>query len=155
MAKKSKGMSVGEEVAIGAGVLAAAAAAGAGYYFYGSAGAKKHRAAAAKWTKNLKTDVVKRAKKLEKIDAKIMAAVVDEAAKAYRTVRGVKPEDLVAATKELKKNWDRVAAEFSKSPAVKKAVKKGEVMVKKAGAAVKKAVKKAVKSAKPAKKARR
>ena len=137
MAKKSKGMGLGEELAIGAGVLAAAGA--AGYYFYGSDGAKKHRAAAAKWTKNLKNDVVKRAKKLPKIDAKTLAVIVDEAASAYQNARGVSREDLAGAAKELKKHWNRVAAELQKPRSAAKAVKKGRAAVGKAVKAVKKA----------------
>ncbi len=126
---------------IGAGVLAAAAA-GAGYYFYGAKGAKKHRAAAAKWTKDLKNTVVKEAKKIDKFDKKAVAMIVDRAAKTYETARNVRKEDLLEAAKELKANWQELQAE------VQKTAKKSE---KSAAMPVKKAAKTAAKKA-PAKK---
>src|ERR1700754_10481 len=96
---------------VGAGLLAAAAVASAGYYFYGSDGAKKHRAAASKWAKGMKNDVVKEAKKLKKIDQKEVAKIVDKAAAAYASVRSVNQAELKAAATELKKNWKRVSEE--------------------------------------------
>lgn len=132
-----------EAVEIGAGVLAAVAAAGAaGYYFYGSKDAKKHRSATAKWATGLKKDVIREAKKLKKLDEAAMAAIVDNAAKAYKGMQNVTPTDLRAAVSELKGNWAEVRKELSRTGVAKKAV------VKKA---VKKAVKKVAKKA-PAKK---
>ncbi len=132
-----------EAVEIGAGVLAAVAAAGAaGYYFYGSKDAKKHRSATAKWATGLKKDVIREAKKLKKLDEAAMAAIVDNAAKAYKGMQNVTPADLRAAVSELKGNWAEVRKELSRTGVAKKAV------VKKA---VKKAVKKVAKKA-PAKK---
>ncbi len=129
---------------IGAGVLAAAAVAGAaGYYFYGTKNAKKHQHAASSWAKGLKRDVLKQAKALKHIDAKTVAKVVDQAAAAYKTAKGVNAKDLAHATSELKSNWNSVKRELAPSAAVKKAVKK----VTKAVAPAKKAVKKAVKKA--------
>lgn len=119
-----------EAVEIGAGVLAAVAAAGAaGYYFYGSKDAKKHRSATAKWATGLKKDVIREAKKLKKLDEAAMAAIVDNAAKAYKGMQNVTPADLKAAVSELKGNWVEVRKELSrtgvaKKPAAKKAVKK-------------------------------
>lgn len=119
-----------EAVEIGAGVLAAVAAAGAaGYYFYGSKDAKKHRSATAKWATGLKKDVIREAKKLKKLDEAAMAAIVDNAAKAYKGMQNVTPADLKAAVSELKGNWAEVRKELSrtgvaKKPAAKKAVKK-------------------------------
>ncbi len=125
------------------GMLAAGAAAAAGYYFYGTAKAKKHRHAASVWAKGLKKDVVKGMKNLKKVDAKTVAALVEDAAATYRGMRGVADTDVHAAAMELKKNWNKLQAELKPSPAVKKAVKAAT----KKGA-VKKAVKKAVKTAK-------
>lgn len=119
-----------EAVEIGAGVLAAVAAAGAaGYYFYGSKDAKKHRSATARWATGLKKDVIREAKKLKKLDEAAMAAIVDNAAKAYKGMQNVTPADLKAAVSELKGNWAEVRKELSrtgvaKKPAAKKAVKK-------------------------------
>lgn len=134
---------------VGAGVLAAAAAAGAGYYFYGDKDAKKHRAAATKWAKGMKADVVKEAKKLKNIDQKTVASIVDKAAAAYATARAVDAKDLKAAAQELKKNWKMLQAEVGGT--AKKAVSK----VKKAVAPKKAAPKKAVKKAAPKKAAKR
>lgn len=111
-------------VEIGAGVAAAVAVAGAaGYYFYGAKGAKKHRAAASKWAVGLKKSVAREAKKLGKIDAKSVSALVDNAAEAYEAVKTVKKEDLTAAVKELKSNWHMLSAGTVKK-AAKKVVKK-------------------------------
>jgi hypothetical protein len=137
---KKKGMSDLQKVELGAGVLAAVAAAGAaGYYFYGAKGAKKHRAAAAKWAKGLKADVVREAKKLKDLDEKAMAAIVDQAAKAYKGLDDVTPGDLRAAVAELKGNWEKMKKEVrgKKKAATKKAPTKK--------AAPKKAAKKAAK----------
>jgi len=156
MASAKKGQSTTTTaLEVGAGVLAAAAAAGAGYYFYGDKHAKKHRAAASKWAKGMKADVVKEAKKLKKIDQKTMASVVDKAAAAYASARSVDKKDLAAAARELKKHWRSVQAEISnvksKAGATKKAAKKTGTATKKAATKSAKTVKKTAK--KEAKKA--
>lgn len=114
MASAKKGISKDTKVAleVGAGVLAAAAAAGASYYFYGDKAAKKHRAAATKWAKGMKADVIKEAKKLQKLDQKAVGALVDKAAAAYSTARSVDKTDLAAASRELKKHWRKVEEEI-------------------------------------------
>lgn len=125
--KKMTGM---EKAEIGAGVLAAVAAAGAaGYYFYGSKDAKKHRTATSKWATGLKKDVIREAKKLKKLDEAAMAAIVDEAAKAYKGIQEVTPADLKAAVAELKGNWENVRKELRRTgtkatSSAKKTVKK-------------------------------
>lgn len=122
---KKKGMSTLQKAEIGAGVIAAvAAASAAGYYFYGSKDAKKHRNATAKWAKGLKNDVVKEAKKLKSLDEKAMAAIVDQAAKAYKGLDDVTPGDLRAAVAELKGNWQSVQKELRRATAKKAAPKK-------------------------------
>jgi hypothetical protein len=148
---KKKGQSAATTaMEVGAGLAVAAAAAGAGYYFYGDKSAKKHRAAATKWAKGMKADVVKQAKKVQKLDQKAVASIVDKASAAYATVRSVDQKDLKAAASELKKNWKHVQAEINnlgkKVASVKKSAKKA---VKKSAKAVKKAApKKAAKGAK-------
>ena len=139
---KKKGMSTLEKVEVGAGVLAAVAAAGAAsYYFYGAKDAKKHRNATQKWAKGLKNDVVREAKKLKKLDEAAMAAIVDQAARAYKGLDDVTPGDLRAAVGELKSNWDKIRKELRST--AKKATTSVKKTVKKA--APKKAVKKAAK----------
>ncbi|MDB5245190.1 MAG: hypothetical protein JWN90_295 [Parcubacteria group bacterium] len=156
-AKGKKGQSTATTVMeVGAGVLAAAAAAGAGYYFYGDKNAKKHRAAASKWTKDMKNDVLKEAKKLKKLDQKAIATIVDRASAAYSTVRSIDKNDLKSAATELKRNWKEVQREItsagkSASKSVKKtassATKSVKKAVKKATSPAKKSVKKTVKKA--------
>lgn len=142
-AASKKGMSALEAAEIGAGVLATIAAAGAaGYYFYGTKNASKHRHAASVWAKGLKRDAMKQMKKLEKVDAKTVAAAVEQAAAAYRGMKGVADSDVDSAVRELKKNWSMLQKEMEPSAAVKKAVKTATHP-----AAAKKAVKKAVKAA--------
>lgn len=150
-----KGMSAMDAVEIGAGVLAAVAAAGAaGYYFYGTKNAAAHRESASKWAKGLKRDTLKQVKKLQKLDAKSVAAAVEKASAAYRQMEGVSKKDVDAAVEELKKNWTKMKKELEPSVEVKKAVKTAS-NPKAATKAVTKAVKKAVKTAKKAvKKAR-
>jgi hypothetical protein len=141
--KQNKGGVLAAE--IGAGVLAAAAA-GAGYYFYGAKGAKKHRQAASSWAKGMKTRVVKDAKAVAKLDKKVMGAIVDRAATAYVTARNVKREDVMAAAKELKANWQEIQKELGT------AAKKGARSVSKP---VKKAAKKVTKKSAPKKAAKK
>jgi hypothetical protein len=144
--KKEQGKAA-KAAEIGAGVLAAAAAAGAGYYFYGDKNAKKHRAAASKWAKGMKADVLKEAKKLKKIDQKTVATVVDKAAAAYASARSVDKKDVAAAARELKKQWKKVEAEISKAKTSVRAAKKS---VKKTVSNAKKTAKKSAKKS-PAK----
>lgn len=126
-------------LAVGAGVAAAVAAAGAaGYYFYGAKNAQKHRSAAKKWAKDLKKDVIREAKKMKDLDEKALALIVDQAAKAYKGLGEVTPEDLRTAVSELKGSWAQVRKE-----------------VRGTGRAAKKTVQKAVKKAAPKKTAKK
>jgi glutamate synthase domain-containing protein 3 len=145
MAKVNK-----QKVGLGVGLgLAAAAAAGAGYFFYGSPSATKNRKKVAKWASDIKTDVVKKAKKLEKFDEAAYHKIVDESVKAYKALKKVDPEDVAMLAKELKENWDNVSSEFARVAKKKTSVAKKAVAT--AKKAVKAAPKKAVKA--PAKKA--
>ena len=100
---------------IGAGLLAAGAAATAGYYFYGSKNAKAHRKVAAKWATDMKKEVIKETKKLEKASPKAFAAIVDRVAKTYQDVRSVDVADVKRAANELKANWDMVQRETKRT----------------------------------------
>jgi hypothetical protein len=128
------------KVALGVGLGIAAAAAGAGYYFYGSPQGSTHRKKAAKWAGDFKTDVIKKAKKLQKLDERAFRVIVDESAKAYERLKSVDESDVRAAALELKANWKNVENELSR-------------VAKKSGGVAKKAVKVAKKSVKAAKKA--
>ena len=119
---------------VGAGLVAAGAAAAAGYYFYGSKSAKKHRKVAAKWAMDMKEEVVKEVKHLEKANPKAFVAIVDRVAKTYAGARSINGEEVKRAAKELKANWDLVQKE------TKRAVRNGVSHAKKVA---KKAVKKA------------
>lgn len=99
------------------GVLAAAALAAAGYYFYASKNAKKNRQVAAKWAIDMKRDVVKRAKALKNVDRAAVAAIVEQSARAYKGIRGLDRGEVERAAKELKKNWQKIAAELKKGSA--------------------------------------
>lgn len=104
------------KVAVGVGLgLAAAAAAGAGYYFYGSKSAGANRKKAAKWATDLEAKVKQNAKKLQKLDKKAYAAIVDEATKAYLSVKSIDQNDLKSAALELKQNWNNVEAELTRT----------------------------------------
>lgn len=141
MAKKtSKGIVAAE---IGAGLAAAGAAAAASYYFYASKNAKQHRKVAAKWADNMKKEVIKEAKHLEKISEKDFAKVVDMVAATYSDVRSIKAADLKRAASELKSNWDMIQRELERTG--RKDVSRAKVVGKKALSGAKKAVKKMVK----------
>lgn len=141
MAKKNTNAKKAAEV--GAGVLAAGAAmAAAGYYFYGSKNAAKNRKIAAKWAGNLKNDVVKQAKKVQHIDKKQLAVIVDQAAAAYETVRSVDKKDLQKAARELKNNWQALAGELAGG------MKKVQKSAKKAASGAKKSAGKSISKAK-------
>ena len=131
----TKKMSTTAKVGIVAAAATAAAAGAAGYYFYASKDAKDHRKKASKWAGKLKTDVIKQAKKIEKLDRKSIGAIVDQAGQAYHKLRSVDAGDVEAATRELKKHWEKIVAEVSSEKGATKRV-------------VKKAVKKAVTKAK-------
>lgn len=109
-------MATSTEKKAAAGIAAAAAAAGAaaaGYYFYASRDAKKHRRLAANWAQDLKREVVKQGKKVQKMDRSQFLRIVDNAAATYETVRAINKKDLQKAAQELKNNWQLVAQEAS------------------------------------------
>ena len=106
------------------GVLAAAALAAAGYYFYASKNAKKNRLVAAKWAVDMKRDVVKRARALKNVDRAAVAAIVEQSARAYKGIRGLDRGEVERAAKELKKNWQKIAAELKKGGAKVKSTAK-------------------------------
>lgn len=123
MATKKTGVTK-SKVALGA--LATAAAAGAavaGYYFYASKDAKQNRQKAAKWARDMQKDVMTRAKKLKDVDRAQLAKIVDEAASAYRSMKNVDPSELKRAAKELKDNWQLIAADLAGTTVAKKAAK--------------------------------
>ena len=98
-------------VGAAAGILASAGAA-AGYYFYASKGAQKNRRVALKWTKDLKDDVLRQAKKVQDIDRSDILNIIDGATKMYESVRGLDRNDLARAADELKNNWERLQEEL-------------------------------------------
>lgn len=157
MASKKKGMDSDTKVAleVGAGVLAAAAAAGATYWFYGAENAKKHRKAATKWAKDMKAEVIKEAKKVQKLDQKAMTAIVNKTSAAYAGIRSVDASDLKEAAAELKKNWREIQKEISGvAKSAKKTATKAVKKVAGKKAAPKKSAKKAPAKAKKATKKR-
>jgi len=113
-----------QPTAIAAGVLAAGAAAAAGYYFYGSKKAAAHRKDAAKWADDMKTEIVREAKRIQKLDQTVIHNIVDRIAGAYGDGK-IDPAALTAAASELKENWKRVRGEVTgKKRVVKKMAKK-------------------------------
>lgn len=174
MAKKSK---VGMVAGIAAAVAGVAAAGAASYYFLGEKDAEKNRKKVAKWAKDMQKDVLKKAKKIKKLDEKAVHAIIDESMSAYKTLKDVKVEDLQRAAAELKTGWEHVAKEVKRTlrkekllaaekmnaaalvvkksvkklaPIVKSAVKKNIAVVKKVAAPAKKAPAKKVVVAKKA-----
>jgi hypothetical protein len=140
--KKINKTKVALEIGVGLGL--AAAAAGAGYYFYGAPKSSAHRKKAAKWADDLKKDVLKKAKKLQKFDEHAFRVLVDESSKAYERLKSVDESDVRAAAAELKANWKTVEKELSR------VAKKGERTAKKAAKVVKKSAKRSVKAVKKA-----
>ena len=117
------------------GVLAAAALAAAGYYFYASKHATKNRQIAARWAVEFKKDVVRRAKALKNADRAAVAAIVEQSARAYKGIRGLDRDEVERAARELKKNWQKIAAELKKGGAsvrgaAKRAGKLGKAVLK-------------------------
>ncbi len=95
------------KIEIGAGLLAGAAtAAAAGYYYFASDGATKHRSVAARWARELKSDVVRQARKIQDIEQADYLAIVDGATQMYARIRGLDKNDLSRAAGELKDNWE-------------------------------------------------
>ncbi len=130
MAAKKKTDHTKRNSALGAGALAAGAALAAGYYFYGSKDAKKHRKAAEKWANDLKKDVAREIKDLEKVSKKDVTRIVNQAAKSYAALSELDTSDVMAAAKELKDNWETLTDEVTKK--TKKTTKKARSTAKKA-----------------------
>lgn len=98
---------------VGTGIALAGLAAAAGYYFYASKDAKKNRRIASKWANDMKSEVMAKAQKIQKMDKTNIAAAVDNVAKAYRSAKNVDSKELARATSELKKNWREIVRELS------------------------------------------
>lgn len=144
---------IGTKVALGVGLGLAAAAASAGaYYFYGAKGAAGNRKKAAKWADDMRADVLKKAKKLQKLDEKAYRAIVTESSKAYSTLKSVDPREVAKAAAELKASFLNVKRELSRveskgASVVRKEVRKVAKTTAKRVEAVAKKVKSAAKSA--------
>lgn len=123
---------------VGFGLAAAAAAAGAGYYFYGSKNAAANRKKAAKWANGLKADVLRRAKKLKKLDERAIKTIVAESAKAYEKLQSIDRADLEAAAEELRHNWKNIEREVRRVSAEDR--KLAKKIVSRAGKTVRAAV---------------
>lgn len=135
MAQKKKKMGM-----VGAGIVAATAAGvAAGYYFYASKNAQKNRRIAAKWAKDLKDDVMKKAKQAGgKVDRKKLLSIVDTAVRTYENVRDIDKKDVQRAARELKDNWRTIAEEVVATVGAKKVARKSAPAKKKVSARSKK-----------------
>lgn len=99
-------------IKVGTGLATAVAIAAAGYYFYGSKNAKSHRKIVSKWAIDMKKEVIREAKYLEKISPKAFSAIVDRVAKTYKDARSIDPADIKRAANELKTNWETIKREI-------------------------------------------
>lgn len=117
MAKSSIAVKVAE------GIGATLAVAAAGYYFYGSKKAKQHRKIATTWAMQMKREVIKQSKQVQKLGPKTVATIVDGVAKTYRDVKNIDASELKQATRELKAHWEQVKQEAGKTMSVKKVKK--------------------------------
>ena len=138
MAKKIAGSPRGG-TGLGLAALAAAgAAAAAGYYFYASEHAPKNRKIVATWAGDLKPEVVREARKLQRIDKASVMRIVDKASKAYAAnAPKLDKASLLQAARELKAHWDEIRDEAtdtasSAKKSVSRAVKSAKKSVKKA-----------------------
>lgn len=162
----AKEMKMSTEQAAGLGALAAtvatAGAAAVGYYFYASKDAVHNRKIAKKWARDFKVDVVNKARKMKAMDQKMLGMAIAEASKKYEMMQSVDKKEVAKAVKELKANWQNLAAEMQKSAkktvkTVKKVTAKASKQAKKpakpvrpsGGKVAKKAVKKVAKPARP------
>ncbi len=142
-----KAKKAGLVAGIAAAALGVAAAGAASYYFLGAKNADKNRKKAARWAKDLQKDVIKKAKKLKKIDEQAMRAIVDESVHAYTTLKDVSAEDVQRAAAELKSGWEHVAKEVRRLVRTDK--EKAAAKLSKDVKVVKKAVKTAAKKVVP------
>lgn len=116
---------------VGTGIALGALAAAAGYYFYASKDAPKNRRIAARWANEMKSEVMKKAQNVRKMDKKNVIAAVDNVTKAYRSAKNVDSKELARAASELKKNWREIMNELS-GPAKKVVAKRKKATRKRA-----------------------
>lgn len=143
-----KAKKAGLVAGIAAAAIGVAAAGAASYYFLGAKNADKNRKKAARWAKDLQKDVIKKAKKLKKIDEQAMRTIIDESVNAYTTLKDVSADDLQRAATELKSGWEHVAKEVRRLVRADK--EKVAAKLSKDIKVVKKAVKTATKNVVPA-----
>jgi len=106
-----------------AALAAGAAAAAAGYYFYGEGG-KKHRKQAAAWSKQAKTEMVKKIRQMESLSKTAYNQAAREVMAKYKQAKNIDPAELQAFGLELKGHWDKISKEIVKLGAGKTTAKK-------------------------------
>lgn len=104
MVKQKKGMSVGKEVAIGAGIAAVGAGA---YYLFGPKG-KQHQRKAKAWAVEMEKDVEKKINKVKSITEPIYHNVIDTIAVNYSKKYKENKKEIDALAKKLKGEWKNI-----------------------------------------------
>lgn len=114
--KKSKGMSRGTMVAIGA----TAAALGAGAYYLVGPDGKKHQRKAATLYAKIKKEVGSEIKRAKDVTAPVYNKVVDNVSRAYQDQYETHEKEIKAMAQKLKEEWKQTAAMAVARGAVKK-----------------------------------
>jgi hypothetical protein len=124
---KSKGISTGAMVGIGASIAAAAAA---GYLLFGPDG-KKNRKTVRGWAIKMKGEIIEKFEEAKELTEATYHSIVDEVSAKYADMKGIDKEELAALVADIRKHWKAMSAGKKKGSAKKKTASKAQPMAKK------------------------
>ena|SRR3989338_9092201 len=106
---KTKKMSIGKKVAVGAGVVAASVATAGAYYLLGP-NKKAHQKKAGALLAKMKKEVESEIKKVKEVSVPLYHKAVDAVSETYAKQYKAHEKDIKAFAKKLKSEWKKVTS---------------------------------------------
>ena len=102
-----------KKVATGVGLGLATAAAATGAYLMTGKHGEQNRKKLKAWAMKAQKEVLRQAKKMEKMSRPAYEALVDKVTEGYADLKDVDKKDLVMMVRDLKKHWSHIQKEFT------------------------------------------
>ena len=100
-----KGMSAGEKIAIGAGVVGASVAA---YLLFGPEG-KKNRKIVKGWAVKMKGEIMEKVESIKDLTEPVYENIVDQIQSKYEKLKNIDKKEVLAVAAEMRKHWKAVS----------------------------------------------
>ncbi len=110
MTKTSQAGKVAGAIGLAAAGVAAVAT---GYYFLGKDG-KKHRKEATAWSKQAKTEMLRKLKQMKTVSQATYHKATEEVLAKYKQIKNIDPKELQTFGQELKTHWVEISKEAAK-----------------------------------------